>query len=238
MSSMMMKFLAGGTLLMFAVMLVIRSKERWPLWKTALLSLITLVAGVSGAKLMNFIENGSWGGYSFFGSLFLVPLVMLAAAPIFRRPAGELCDLSAPAVAVMVALMKVQCLIDGCCYGIALAWHGDVPVRFPSQIVECVNGLVLMTLLLVLYRKGRFHHYLYPVLMVTYGVTRFFLEMLRMHSLNGIRLFISDRLQPAFIPGLHPGQFWSAISIAIGLTLLLRARGRYRGLGKAQTKQT
>lgn len=202
---MLMLFLAGGTLLMFGVMLLAGQKNRLPWWKLLISSVVLAAAGVLGARLLYLLENGVWGGISFYGAVFLPPLIMLPAALLLKLPPAQLMDLCAPAECVMLALLKVQCLVEGCCGGRVIGFSSRTgePIVFPSQIAECVNALVLMVILILLIRGGKKKGLAYPAYMILYGVTRFFLNLLRETT--------------PFILGLAAGNFWSLVSIVIGL---------------------
>lgn len=201
-------FLIVGTLLMVGVMLIARLPYRLPVWKTVIAAVLLTFAGYAGAKLMAFIEAGTWSGRSFYGALFFAPILMVPVAWLLRVRTGDLLDMCAPAECVMLAMLKVNCALDGCCYGylIRIDEQGNL-VRFPSQIVECVTALLLMLVLLWMTRKEKFHGSIYPWYMLLYGVLRFGLNLLR-------------ETEP-FIWGLPAGNFWSLISAGIGLALLL-----------------
>ena len=145
-----------GTIAMAAVMLLPR---RWraglPMWKTLLSAAVLTVLGVLGAKLMYVLENGGFGGISYYGAVFFPPLFMVLLALLLRVPPLTLLDLCAPAECVMLALLKVLCLKNGCCGGRLLfttASGGEI--YFPSQIIELLNALVLMVMSAVAYSQG------------------------------------------------------------------------------------
>ena len=212
-------FIAIGTALMLVVMLVANRHYGYHPAKVILAGLLLTAAGIIGAKLMAMIESGIWGGKSFYGALFFAPLIMLPVALALRIPYSRLMDLCAPAECVMLALLKVQCLYDGCCFGrlLGISSSGRA-IRFPSQIVECVSALLLMAVLLIIIRRGRAKGTVYPWYMVLYGVMRFILNLFRETT--------------PFIWILPAGNFWSLVSLVLGGALLLialRRRGRAAG---------
>ena len=206
--------MTAGTGLMLIVMLVSARHLHVPPWKTAILSVLLACAGYAGAKLMFAIESGgNLAGRSFFGSLLFVPPLMALAALALRMPPGDALDLCAPGECVMLALLKVKCLMDGCCVGVILhtAESGGV-IRFPSQIVEGIHALLLCGALMLLIRRGRCRGQVYAWYMILYGGGRFILNLLR-------------ETEP-FIWILPAGNFWSLISVAIGAIWLLLKRQR------------
>lgn len=217
--------LAVGTLAMAAVMLLPR---RWraglPMWKTLLSAAVLTVLGVLGAKLMFLIESGFWAGTSFYGAVFFPPMIMVLLALLLRVPPLALLDLCAPAECVMLAILKMQCAVNGCCVGILLTITADgTYIRFPSQIIELLNALVLMVMLLWLIRKGTWQGRIYPIYMLLYGVTRFILNLLR-------------DTKP-FLLGLPAGNFWSLVAIVIAL-IWLRLAHPQKGVAESEKEIT
>lgn len=201
-------FLAIGTVLMIGVMLIANRAYRVPKLRVVVGAVLLTVAGFAGAKLMAFIEMGDWSGKSFFGALFFAPVVMIPVSLALKVRWRDMLDLCAPAECVMLALLKVQCLTDGCCYGrpLRLDATGHL-VRFPSQAVECGCALALMLLLLFMIHRGWGRGRLYAWYMLLYGVSRFFLNLLRETI--------------PFVWILPAGNFWAMISAAIGLCAIL-----------------
>lgn len=197
-----------GTVLMLGVTLLCRLKYGFPIWKTVAATALLTVAGVVSVKIMFFVENGTWGGLSFFGAVFLVPFWFLPISLLLRLPYRALLDITAPAICIMLALMKVECLLTGCCKGRALyeTAAGQV-VRFPSQIVELCGALLLLVILLLLIFQNKQRGRIYPWFMILYGTTRFVLNWFR-------------ETEP-FIWKLSFGVFWSLISIFLGVCLLV-----------------
>lgn len=217
--------LVVGTLAMAAVMLLPR---RWraglPMWKTLLSAAVLTILGVLGAKLMFLIESGFWAGTSFYGAMFFPPLFMVLLALLLRVPPLALLDLCAPAECVMLAILKMQCAVNGCCVGILLTITADgTYIRFPSQIIELLNALVLMVILLRLIRKGTWQGRIYPIYMLLYGITRFILNLLR-------------DTKP-FLLGLPAGNFWSLVAIVIAL-IWLRLAHPQKGVAESEKEIT
>ena len=217
--------LVVGTIAMAAVMLLPR---RWraglPMWKTLLSAAVLTVLGVLGAKLMFLIESGFWAGTSFYGAVFFPPMIMVLLALLLRVPPLALLDLCAPAECVMLAILKMQCAVNGCCVGILLTITADgTYIRFPSQIIELLNALVLMVMLLRLIRKGTWQGRIYPIYMLLYGITRFILNLLR-------------DTKP-FLLGLPAGNFWSLVAIVIAL-IWLRLAHPQKGVAESEKEIT
>ena len=136
--------IGGGAVAMLILMLLRRKTfPQVQIWKYPLISILLTFAGVAGAMLMHFVESGHFGGTSFFGAILFVPVLMLPAL-LLRVPYGTLMALCAPAECLMLAFMKVDCLISDCCIGKYLP---ALDFQFPSQIVEMLTALVIMLIL-------------------------------------------------------------------------------------------
>ena len=190
---------------MFSVMYIANgcSAYRFKVWKILVSSVILTLAGVLGAKLMYLIENGSFDGTSFYGAVFLPPLIMYFVAKLLSIPEKKLVDLCAPAECIMLALLKVQCLRSGCCGGRTFHTLSGAEFIFPSQIAELITGLVIMVALLLIMNRRKNVGKIYPIYMIIYGILRFILNLFRKTT--------------PFIWILPAGNFWSIISIAVGI---------------------
>ncbi len=216
MSSQIQLFVAVGTVLMFFVALICRKKYALSLIKTVLMTLLLTVVGVAGVAFMFYIENGYFGGVSFFGAVFFVPPLLIPLALLLRVPVTAYLDISAPMISAMLAVMKINCLISGCCQGRILhtAASGEA-VRFPSQIVELVLAAVIAVFLTVCIRNDLFKKRVYPLFMIVYGVTRFAMNFMRETN--------------DFLFGMGIGNVWAAVSAVIGIVWLTAATLSLKG---------
>lgn len=207
-----MMFLSIGTLAMFVPITIqgIWYQIKW--YKRLLVAVLLTIAGTLGTFILFYIENGTFGGTSFFGAVFFVPIMFIFVAWFAKIRYDVLMDLCAPAECAMLVIMKVQCQLTGCCGGIRMITNGREYI-FPSQIAELINALILCVLLLLLSRKVKNKGGVYPRYMVAYGVTRFVLNLFRDGGAAGVL-------------GLPLGNFWSLVSIAIGIVWLIWVRRR------------
>ncbi len=213
-------FLIIGMVGMLLSMLYCGHQYHMPIWKIAFCAAIITISGVLGAYLMGFIESGNWGGRSYFGAVFFVPIIMWIAAKRLKLPYGHLMDVCAPAGCIMLAVLKIKCNIDGCCGGRFFALENGELFRFPSQIVESIVGLFLAIAFIWINKKGTKQSMVYPLYLLSYGVARFILSFFRYPH--------------PWIGSLPAGAFWSLISIAVGLTVLfLQKKKRLASLHKS-----
>lgn len=201
-------FLSIGTGAMLIPMLFMAKKYCITRWKTILSSLLLTVTGTAGAYIWFAIENGYFAGWSFYGAMYLVPLLFLAVAKLVRIPYGDLMDLSAPAECVMLIIMKYKCMVDGCCGGRVLYTTAEgVDVIFPSQVTEAVNAILIAVLLMIMARNPKNRGTLFPWYMVIYGTTRFILNLFRAE-------------EAVFLLGMTAGNVWSVLAVIVGAVWL------------------
>lgn len=206
-------FLSVGTILMIVIMLFCGKYYQVAVWKRVLTAIIFTVAGVIGVKIMAYVEMGRWGGRSFFGAVLFTPIIMIFYAYILKEKPTDILDLCAPSEAIMLALMKVDCTIVGCCFGriIGIDSHG-IMIRFPSQITECITAVIICIILILMIYKGKQRGTIYCWYMILYGIVRFFLNWMRETS--------------PFIWILPAGNFWALITLGLGLFFLYYYRNR------------
>ena len=201
-------FISIGTILMIIVMLFCGKYYHIKVWKRIVTALFFTVAGVIGVKIMAFIEMGRWNGRSFFGAVLFTPILMVLFSYFIKETPSDILDICAPAEAIMLALMKVDCAIQGCCYGKVIRIDSDGNlIRFPSQVVECLTAILIFIILIMLIYRKKQRGALYYWYMILYGIVRFILNWLR-------------ETKP-FLLGLPPGNFWALITFIAGGTLMI-----------------
>ena len=205
-----MAIIGLGAVAMFLSMLL-RKKQfsKVAIWKMALLTVWLTITGVLGTMILAYIELGEFGGTSFYGAVFLVPILILPAM-LMRITYKDILNLCAPAECAMLLVMRFDCLDKGCCFGRYLP---ALEFQFPSQIAEMVVAITIMITLIQMHRKDR-KVQLYPWYMILYGVCRFILQ--------GFRYGGTD----PWVLGLSQGHFWSLIAVMIGTVWLLLSRAR------------
>lgn len=178
--------LCVGVVAMCVITVIRRSKYGMSAWKAILFSLVLTVIGVLGCKLLYIAENFedfktnglTFGGFSFYGAVFLIPIFFLALGRLFRLSPKQAVDCCAPGVAIMISLMRIGCFIDGCCGAFPIEMFGR-QVILPVQLFEAAFDFVLLMVLWYLEDTKKAQGYLYPIFMIAYGVMRFGIEFLR-----------------------------------------------------------
>lgn len=167
-----------GSVGMFLCIVMRRNRFSLQLWQGAAFTILLTVVGVAGAMLLFYLESGYFGGVSFYGSVFLIPLLMPLVGRLFRLAPGQTMDICGPCVGIMIGCMRFNCVLNGCCGG----WQvclGNICFSWPTQAMDSIGDFAIVLWLLQLEREDRAKGALYPGFMVAYSVMRFLLEFLR-----------------------------------------------------------
>ena len=192
---------------------------RWyriPVWKSMIVSVVLILSGLFFSRVWYFVENGYFRGRSFYGVVFFAPLVFWPVAWILRIPYGQTMDFVAPAGCMTLALVKIQCMRDGCCAGMVLYQKPNFDyVLFPSQVVEMLAFLLISAVLMYLGSKSKNRGRIFPYFLLLYGGSRFVLNFFR-------------GISAPYALGLSAGSFWSAVAFVLGTTILMYQKARHK----------
>jgi len=197
--------------------------------------LVTVIAGIVGAKLWHVIDTPSefraqgwsvlWdtGGFAWFGGL-VFGISALVIQGIRARIGGlRTLDLAAPAAAFGYGIGRIGCFLSGDgCYGkpTSLPWgmafpHGIEPINVPvhpTPLYELAGGLIIGTVLWFRAGKRRPTGSILAEYLVLTGVARFSVEFLRRN--------------PPVLWGLSNAQLASAGCVVAGVVLFFWAAKR------------
>lgn len=191
-----------GFLLMLFIGFIRRKRYEYSLLKYVLCMMIIFFSGILGLYIMFYIENGIWGGISFFGTILIGPLIVLPFALLFKINFLEILDWCSPSVCIMHAMMKYSCYLSGCCGGNE-AYLSMCSI--PLQLMEVICVIVIMVVLLFMERKNK--TIIYPTYLLIYGIVRLILN--------------SFRANLAVFYILPAGHVWSIVSILVAIILLV-----------------
>jgi len=222
---------AAGFLL--GLMVFVRSGRRdgFAEQELYLLALGTILGGLVGARLLYIVNHWTYfarfparvlqlwrGGLVFYGGLVVGLAVLIAMSRRRQIPFLRVADLIAPAVCLGLAVGRVGCFLNGCCYGRPWAWGVVFPPdsaagqAFPGQRlipVQLISSASLVVLYLVTRMVGgrstRAGQSM-AVFLVLYGLYRFSIQFLR-----------GDYPQVAF--GLSEPQ-WVSLGVGIAGAIL------------------
>ncbi len=206
------------------------------------LSLFVFLGGLIGARLFYVIQYWGvnvkslldvfriWeGGIVLYGSIIGGTIAFFVYRLVRPFPLRPFLEVIAPALALGIAIGRLGCFLNGCCFGdvCRLPWavsfpepsppwaahhfahligpnaHWSLPVH-PTQLYSVIDGLMLMTLLLAYFPIRRRDGEVMALLMVTYPITRVLIEFLR-----------SD--EHVFFAGMTISQNISVVVVSCGL---------------------
>ncbi|MBO8125937.1 MAG: prolipoprotein diacylglyceryl transferase [Firmicutes bacterium] len=201
--------------------------------KLADFAVILAVSGIIGARLLYVLIGWEYysahpaqifnlpaGGLSFHGGAVLAVITGVYYVRRQRLPLGKIADAIAPAFALGVALVRIGCLLNGCCYGLpsTVPWAfdssylHDVP-RHPTQLYESLAMFLVFLYLLKREKHTFFPGYLLVLFTVLYSASRFIIE------------FFRD--VPEFWPPLTMAQVASLFFIVLGTAVIVVGQKRF-----------
>ena len=216
-------FMILGIFSMIVVNLFRAKKFNISKLKSVAISLTNNVGAFAGAKILFLLENIkslsqgiSFGGFSFYGTVFMLPLFMLVTYNMYGIEKKEFLNFSTPSVLMELAFYRTGCLLAGCCCGVEAGWgiamaHSPEVLRVPVQLIEIILDLGIFATLLYVERKAFFKEngLLYPIFMVSYGLIRFVIEFFRVRDV--------------WVWGMSEAHFLSLLAIAIGVVWIVLA---------------
>ena len=137
--------------------------------------------------VITWVENGfqNFGANNIVRGFIYFPLIALLPAKLLHIEKERLWDFIAPCFAWAQAVAHLACPFAGCCHGYPSSWGLWNPVYkqilFPIQPLE---SLVSLLVCIICVAAAKREHYsgsgkIYPLFLVLFGSTRFFLEFLR-----------------------------------------------------------
>jgi phosphatidylglycerol:prolipoprotein diacylglycerol transferase len=213
------------------------------------LGLVVLVSSVAGSRLLYVVTHlaeyqDNWvgvfrvweGGLSFYGGLAAGVIFGIGYLRGKRLPVLPVTDVVAPQIALGIALARVGCFLNGCCFGkeSSLPWACTFPpdsqagwvmtgrALHPTQLYSVIGNLVLFFILRRLVFRVERAGVVFFSFLVGYGMWRFFIDFLR---------YSEEHMYAGFLGGaLTWNQVGSLGVIATGTLLLLKSRGRGESL--------
>jgi phosphatidylglycerol:prolipoprotein diacylglycerol transferase len=191
------------------------------------LVLAAAVGGIVGARI--FYVIGHWGEFSgswweafkfwnvqglvFYGGLILGILAAVVVVKIRGLSIGIVLDSGGLAVPLALAVARVGCFLNGCCFGktSGLPWAVTFPVEtqirmgmptnpiHPTQIYELLMDLLIFFILLLAHKRFRYRGELMLSFIILYAAARFINEFFRYHTVANANLFFQLLSLAAFI---------------------------------------
>lgn len=177
-----------------------------------------IIGGLVGARLLYVMEYWGetitnareimhvWeGGIAFYGSVIGAAAAFFLFRVFREFPVLATLDAIAPSIALGIAMGRIGCFLNGCCYGelcpipwLAVRFPKESPAWLaqraqgliarnapwslpihPTQLYSAVDGLIILMLLSAYYPIRRRDGEVIGLLMLTYPITRFMVDRLR-----------------------------------------------------------
>jgi phosphatidylglycerol:prolipoprotein diacylglycerol transferase len=127
------------------------------------------------------------GGLVFYGGFLLSLLLMFIYFKINKLNTLEYLEMFLPSVALGLAITRIGCFLNWCCYGIqsSLPWAikvGSDVARHPTQIYSSIFDFALF---LFLWRFGKKKHtqgLIAALFFILYGIFRFLIDFIRYYD--------------------------------------------------------
>ncbi len=182
------------------------------------LVLAAAVGGIVGARIFYILGNleefsGNWWsifkfwdvqGLVFYGGFIFGVLAAAAVIRIKGLSVAMVLDSGGLAVPAAMAVARVGCFLNGCCFGkpsglpwavtfpkstqIAMGMPLNQPLH-PTQLYEILLDLAILAILLAVHRRFRYHGEIMLSFVMLYTVARFTLEFFRYHNNPDANLF-------------------------------------------------
>ena len=181
-------------------------------------------------RVIPIFEYGEIGSLNMVKIYAFSPPVYYIAGKIFRIDFRTACDLHGIWPMLLFGLSHLACIPEGCCgsyqfaegtvmYKIAFALTGTATP--PNQLFESVAGLIIcIAMFIIAYRHNfRMNGRLYFIMIIVYGVQRFFWEFLR----NNNKIIVFGKMPGAVSGdlGLSDLSFYCIAMITVGIAFLI-----------------
>lgn len=180
-------FFALGFLSVFLFVVLFGRKMNVKVWKSIIVVLIVYPIVVVWMFVMFWIESGFtfFGGNNIVRVFVYVPLVAYPVSKLLKIEWKEMCSMLAFGPVAVHAVSHFGCMFVGCCRGYPWSWGLYCPstgdIRFPSQPIEAIAAWIIIFYLLARAKKRKYipDGREYPLMLVTFGGSRFLFEFLR-----------------------------------------------------------
>lgn len=133
-----------------------------------------------------------------YGAIFFLPIVYYVGAKLTKRDVSLVMDMLSVCAAIGLLLVRVNCLITGCCDGICIT--PETTVRWPLVEMEMVVCILVIFYYWQRVYKRNTNGTAYPFTILVYSIFRFIIEWVREEYTGQIWIF-------------HLAHIWALIAI-------------------------
>ena len=158
-----------------------------PPGKRAIISAVVWPVAYGLLYVLFWIESSftRWGSHNIVRGYIWFPLIGLVLAKLLKLRPRTVVDYIAPGCSLSQGIAHLGCSFAGCCYGFPAEkgiWNPQFDaILFPNQILEALAALLVFAVCALYAKKRKYDSdgRVYPLFLILFGVTRFFLEFLR-----------------------------------------------------------
>ena len=200
--------LTAASIFTFFWLYLQRVRLKMRLYAVFIITILHVLYGVMTVKIFATLE-GSPGGMSLFGAVFLMPIAYYLGARMTKRPVAEVFDILTICMIFTLMCARINCLISGCCLGRQISYH--TAARWPTRETELIFYIVFLLAAIPKVRQRKTVGMVYPVYMVAYGLFRAVNECFRESASPGI---------------FHLSHVWAFLTLGIGISVLMEKKKR------------
>lgn len=191
-----------GVVLMSVWWLKFQKKLNMKWYWAPILSSLVFILGVLGGKLLALVEVGFDAELAanrrIWGSILLLIIVIGIVAKVTKRDFAQAYDISAVATLIAGVIVRIACLVEGCCGGTPIIPGGEL--HWPLVEMEILLDFFLVIFFWNRVYKGKTKGLAYPIFVLIYGIFRFAVEWFREEYTGKIWIF-------------HLAHIWSLLAI-------------------------
>jgi len=148
-------FIILAAVTVMVVTFALASRRGLPPGRSLTWILVTAVSVPVGARLLYLLTSpqgleqldSAWSlqpvGFALYGGLILAVLTGWVVSRVLQLPLWPLADISACALGLGIVVVRMGCLLNGCCFGNVtdLAWGITFPAGSPAHIYQINHGI-------------------------------------------------------------------------------------------------
>ena len=173
----------------------------WCLFFTVLGLISTMLLSAVNALLRG--RTYEIGSIAIFGEFIFLPVGLFLAAKIRKIKPALIFDVYIIWAVPVIALMRVNCILSGCCLGLPIPGS---TLRWPVRELEIVFFIIMWIILLKREKNNASSGSAFPLVMMSYGAFRFLIEFFRVSPAGTL---------------FHIDHLWAALSFIVGAALFL-----------------
>jgi len=205
------------------------------------LAIYVIIFALIGARL--FYVIGQWGYYKnnlfeifmlqrgglvILGGILFAIATLAICSRIKHLPLLKLLDIATPTTAIGIAIGRIGCFMNGCCFGLPtkMPWGVVFPAGslaysyfpnqhiHPTQLYSSFSVLLIFFILVLLYKHKKFDGFVFLWGVILYSLYRFIVEFFR--------------FSPMHWWGLTPSQWIVLVLVVVAVAMLVRLGLRIR----------